>query len=185
MFDGAAKSMTLKKGRKGEQNMSAETAEVSREQQLKERAERKSLWRAKLQVRKMKNLTDPTSIVIVPRSAGGHNLTKVLFGFDKVIHKMRVDGGLGGVKVGKVTEGIVMIQEFKGQLKELAGAITSMAKYPSNAMYDMHESPEHKKILAHTSGSYVIVPSTNDTKEIGQLIKRIEAALTVVNGTCQ
>ena len=77
MFDGAAKLMTIKKGRKGEQNMSAETAEVSREQQLKERAERKSLWRAKLQVRKMKNLTDPTSIVIVPRSAGGHKATEL------------------------------------------------------------------------------------------------------------
>lgn len=128
--------------------------------------------------RKLRMLEYPSALVLAPRTSEGHLMTKMLFGFDRVVNKLRMSAGGVHVKISDVVE---MMAEVNGVISELEKVAMSLGGGNNSIMF---ESPETKRMLAARRTSYVFVPRTEEGQRTAYIIKRLDPQLVQLRSTC-
>ena len=127
--------------------------------------------------RKLRMLEFPAALVLAPRTSEGHLMTKILFGFDRVVNKLRMSAG-GSTKISDVVK---MMAEVNNVISGLEKVATSFGAGNNSMMF---ESPEAKRMLAARRTSYVFVPRTEEGQRVAYIIKKLDPQLVQLRTTC-
>jgi hypothetical protein len=127
--------------------------------------------------RKLRMLELPAALVLAPRTSEGHLMTKILFGLDRTVNKLRMSAG-GSTKISDVVK---MMAEINSVISELEKVAASFGAGDNSMMF---ESPEAKRMLAARRTSYVFVPRTEEGQRVAYIIKRLDPQLVQLRTTC-
>ncbi len=129
--------------------------------------------------RKLRLSENPSSIVIAPKTREGHTLVKILFAFDRAISRIRLRAGT----YIKVQDAVVCLKQAEGFITRVNDFILSFGD-GRGLFGSFYEDLETKKMLARRLSTYIILPRTNEGKEVAGLIKRLDPALLQFRNTC-
>ncbi|MBW6486019.1 MAG: hypothetical protein K0B01_07740 [Syntrophobacterales bacterium] len=127
--------------------------------------------------RKLRLLEQPNSMVLAPRTAEGHLMSHILFGFDRVVNRLRMSAG--GVRV-QISDVVRMMEAVSGVINDLEKV--DMALGGNTSL--MYESPDTKRLLAAQRTSYVFVPRTTEGQRVASILKRLDPQLVQLRMTC-
>jgi len=131
----------------------------------------------RIREKKMRLLENPVSVVIAPKTREGHLLTKILFGFDKVVNQIRLRAG-----------SYIPIPEAASSLREAGEFIAGfegLARSLGDGGYGSQwETEETRRMLAARRSTYVFLPRTEEGKRMALLLKRFDALLMQFKTTC-
>lgn len=145
--------------------------------------EEKHATAERVQARKMRQVEDPSSIVLDPKSRECHVLVRVMFVFNRAVVKIRMKAGLS-IPTDKVDESLRQAEEFNQRLVLLTGMLSEMSSNPYGTGSYQYETPEMKRLLAAKRSSYVFIPGTEESKKVAMHIKRIDPLLQYIRKTC-
>lgn len=149
-----------------------ELQEIKKEEKRKESKE-------EIINRKLRFSENPSSIVLAPKTKEGHVLTKILFGFDRAVGRIRLSTGT-----------YISVQDAVGALKKGSEIVASFKEVTSllgdgGGFYGaFFEDLETKRMLARKPTTYILIPKSNEAKEIALLIKRFDPLLLQFKNTC-
>jgi len=129
--------------------------------------------------RKLMLVDNPSSIVVTPRTREGHLLMRMTFGFDRAMGQLRQRIGTY-IDIQASMEKVRMVEDFISGFKELIDS-SGGGENPFSWVY---ENPEVRRVIANERSSHVILPRTNEAREITLLIKRFDPMLFQFRSTC-
>ncbi len=149
--------------------------------ELAAQKEEKEARREEILQRRLREVESPNSIVLAPRTREGHVLARLTYGLDRAVGRIRSRAGT-----------FLGVQEAVGQLRKVEGFVKQFKDFVDSAIGTdskfflgiMQEDPETKRMMAQMRNSYVLVPRSNEAREIAYLIKRLDPALVQFRATC-
>ncbi|MEI7636044.1 MAG: hypothetical protein WCJ37_01970 [Syntrophus sp. (in: bacteria)] len=138
---------------------------------------------ARIAARKMRDVENPASIVIDPRTREGHMMVKLMFLYDRAVSAIRMKAGLS-ITIDKVNESLLQANEFTQRLDALTGMFSEMSGInPYGTGTFQYETPEAKRLLAARPRSYVFIPQSEEGRKVALSIKRIFPLLIHIRTT--
>lgn len=129
---------------------------------------------------KLNNVGNPESIVIYPHTRDGHILTKILFGYDKVINGARLAAGNAAFPIEKLKEIEAKIDIFKIHTTRLLNTLggNGHGMFGNFLFLNRTDTLETKRMLAANRKSYVFIPRTVQGREMAQTVKTFDSLWT-------
>jgi len=141
----------------------------------------KSQNRESVVERKLRLVEDPSSIVIAPKTREGHILAKILFGFDRGVGRLRMKTGT----YIKIQDAIICFRQTETMIVRFNEFTSSLGDGKGVLGVPIYgEDPSTKLALAKRPTAYVIIPRSNEGKEVANLIKRLDPALLQFRNAC-
>ncbi len=139
----------------------------------------KKVLASRITERKLRMLEEnPSSaVVLAPKTVEGHIMVKMLFGFDRVINKLRMSAG----SRTRVEDVVKMMGHVNNVISALERVSASLG---GNNVPTIYESPEIKRMLAERANSYVFIARSEEGQQTAYHIKRLDPQLVQLRTTC-
>lgn len=147
--------------------------------EIQKESETKKLNWGKILEQRLRIVEDSRSIVIAPRTREGHILTRLAFGLDRAVSRIRVRAGTF-ISIQDTVVSLKKVDDFINDFKEFVNAFGDGVGLRA----PLFDSPEVKKSLASLRSSHVILPRSNEGREVAYLIKQLDPALIQFRNTC-
>ncbi len=143
---------------------------------------KKNSYLEEVKEKKLIEIANPMSIVINPSTREGHALTKIAMRYDKVINRLRINGGVY-VSIVKVTNSLEKVKALHAKFGKLIMMMSDGVGIGGYVTAQM-ETQEARLLLAQRSTSYVYLPRTMEGREFLQMVKMLDPLLVRLRTTC-
>ena len=135
--------------------------------------------RVEITERRIRLVEDPQSIVIAPKTREGHVLVRLVFGLDRAVSRIRHRAGTY-INVQDAVARLKKVEEFISEFNEFVNS------FGDGRMFwgFFYETLEMKRMLARMRNTHILLPRTNEAKEVVLLVKRLDPALLQFRNTC-
>jgi len=164
----AAKAASAGKKKKGAAAQQPERPKMTPEEVLK---------------RKQIEIANPMAIVIAPKTREGHALVRIAMRYDKVINRLRMNGGTS-VPINKVMSCLTKAREFHLKMQSILASLSD-GQSVGYFMVSQMDTPDSRLLLIQQRTSYVYLPSSSEGREILHMIKRMDPMLVQYRTTCE
>jgi len=135
--------------------------------------------RVEITERRIRLVEDPQSMVVAPKTREGHVLVRLVFGLDRAVSRIRHRAGTY-INVQDAVARLKKVEEFISEFNEFVNS------FGDGRMFwgFFYETLEMKRMLARMRNTHILLPRTNEAKEIVLLVKRLDPALLQFRNTC-
>jgi len=129
--------------------------------------------------RRLRLVEDSQSIVIAPKTREGHVLVRLVFGLDRAVSRIRHRAGTY-INIQDAVAHLRKVEEFIGEFNDFVNSFGDGRTFWGF----FYENLEMKKMLARMRNTHILLPRTNEAKEVVLLVKRLDPALLQFRNTC-
>lgn len=129
--------------------------------------------------RRLRLVEDSQSIVIAPKTREGHVLVRLVFGLDRAVSRIRHRAGTY-INVQDAVAHLRKVEEFISEFNDFVNSFGDSRMFWGF----FYETLEMKKMLARMRNTHILLPRTNEAKEVVLLVKRLDPALLQFRNTC-
>lgn len=148
---------------------------------IEQEEKKKVPWETVLEKR-LRIAENHQSIVIAPKTREGHILVDLAFSLDRIVNQIRLRAGTY-INIQDVVSSLKRVDEFIREFREFVNSFGLLGGDGGigGSVFDSHEM---KRALVSLRSSRVILPRTNEAREVILLVKRLDPAMVQFRSSC-
>lgn len=132
--------------------------------------------------RRMRAISDPGSMVIVPRSSEGHLMVEILFNFDRGFNRLKTRA-VTFIPLEEAKKGFEAVDKLSASFESLAKKVNRDAIDDASNGTSVYDDYRNKGMYAQQLNSYVFIPRQPESKKIAAMLRVIDSGVMKLRTT--
>jgi len=132
--------------------------------------------------RRMRAISDPGSMVIVPRSSEGHLMVEILFNFDKGFNRLKTRA-VTFIPLEEAKKGFEAVEKLSASFESLARKLNRDAMDDASNGTSVYDDYRNKGMYAQQSNTYVFIPRQPESRRIAAMLRVIDSGVMKLRTT--